>query len=360
MSDFHELLEQQEDMDYGPERVAVAEEAVRLADLSGDEEAGYEARMALIQTAVMSGQAEKMFPAFAWCQQYAERHPDEVDDYSLAWYHKWVLGSALQFPQIPLARLHELHASYARYARKLGAGASSIPYMQMKLAMHTGHRAEAQRAFTIWQMAGHDALSDCSACEAQNHAEYHLFMGDDAACIGQGQVILDRKMSCAEVPHQTYSLLLGPLMRAGQRERALKDAARGRKMVEGNPDLLGTQAEHLEFLALTDRAGALDWYARHLPWAEQTRELKAQMDYHAASAFLFGQLEDETVTLALPPGTQGWQESGTYRVSERLNSHTDRARKLAGQFDARNGTPYYTQKLARTLGAGAAGGSQGA
>ncbi|OLV19715.1 hypothetical protein [Deinococcus marmoris] len=353
MTDPYELLEQQEDMDYGPERVAAAEEAVRLADLSGDGEASYDARIALVEAATMSGQAEKMFPAFAWCQHYAAQHPDEVDDFTLAWDHKWVLSAAQQFPQFPLGRVHELHASYAQYARKLGAGASSIPYMQMQLAMHTGDHAAAQRAFTVWQFAKDDLLSDCSACEAQTHAEYHLFMGDDAACLKQGQAILKKRMGCAEIPHLTYGTLLQPLLRQGEHELALGYAVKGRKMVEGNPDFLRTQAEHLEFLALTDPAAGLDWYARHLPWAEQSRERLSQMNYQAASALLFSKLEGETVTLALPPEAEGWQQGGEYSVSERLVLHLSKARSLAAQFDGRNGTPYYTQKLAQTLGEGA-------
>ncbi|THF69318.1 hypothetical protein E7T06_12580 [Deinococcus sp. Arct2-2] len=350
MSNPYDLLEQQEDMEYGPERVGVTEEAVRLADLSGDGQASYDARMALMETAAMSGQSEKLFPAFAWCQHYAAQHPDEVDDHTLAWHHKWVLSAAHQFPQFPLSRIHELHGSYAQYARKLGAGARSSAYLQMKLAMHMGDPAAAQPAFNVWQVAKEDMLSDCSACEAQARAEYHVLMGDDGPCIKQGQLILKKKMSCGEIPHLTYGTLLQPLLRQGQRDLALQYAVKGRELVEGAPDFLSTQAEHLEFLALTDMSTGLEWYARHLPWAEQTRERRSQMDYHRAAALLFSRLEEEAVTLALSPEAEGWQQSGKYPVSGRLESHLAKARALATQFDKRNGTPHYTQKLARTLG----------
>ena len=168
----YQLLERLDNLDYGPERVSLAEEAVRQADLLADERAGYDARLALIESANMSGQEDKIFAPFAWCQRYAAEHPDEVSDYTLAWYHKWVLGAAHQLPQIPLTRIYELHASYAATARRLGAGSSSIPYLQMGLALHRGDAEGARRAFTLWQFAkGGDILSDCAACEAQSKAE---------------------------------------------------------------------------------------------------------------------------------------------------------------------------------------------
>lgn len=328
----YELLAQQEDMEYGPERVAICEEAVRLADLSGDDEASYDTRMALIETVNLSGQSEKMFAAFAWCQNFAAQNPDYVSDYTLAWYHKWLLGAAQQLPQIPLSRIHELHASYAQYARRLGEGASSIPYLQMNLAMHVGDTAAAQRSFTVWQFAKGDRLSDCPACEAQTKLEYHLFMNDDAAAIKQGQTILDKKMTCAHMPHLTYGSLPLPLLRVGELDKAAQYAAKGREMVAGDPDFLATQAEHLEYLALTDTDEALKWYERHHEWAEQTKELHSKLDFHAAAALLFQRLETQHL------------ESG-----EKLAHHRAEAERLAKLFDGRNGNSYHTERLNEKL-----------
>lgn len=348
----YDLLEQLENMDYGPEHVAHAEEAVRQADLLGDEQAGYHTRMALIDSVNMSGQSEKMFPAFAWCQDYAARHPDDVNDYQLAWYHKWLLGSALQFPQIPLRRMHELHDSYARYARRLGAGGASIPYLQLDLAMHTGDREGARRAFNVWQFARREMLSDCPACEANQVAEYHAFMGDHAACVRQGETIIQKNMTCGHMPHLTYGGILRSLVALGRAEEARAYAAKGRDMVAGDPDFLATQAGHLEFLALTDPVAGLDWYAQHLPWAETTQERLAQMEFHSASALLFARLEADgqsEVHLTLPETVPGHAVGGLYPTAERLHHHRAAAEALAAQFDARNGTNYYAEQLAERL-----------
>lgn len=350
MSTVYEILEQLDGMEYGPERVALAQEAVRQADLLGDEEAGFETRREYITAATFSGQTEKAMVAFAWCQDYAARQP-ELDwrkQYSLTWMHKWMLNGALRFPQIPLSRIYELHDSYARAARHMDAGAASIPYLQMGLAMHLGDYAGAQRAFTVWQWAKKDMLSDCPACEANRQVDYHTFMGDDAAAVKQGRHIIESGMSCGEIPHATYGALLMPLLRLGETELAAEYAARGREMVIGKADFVSTQAEHLEYLTFTDPEAGLDWYARHLPWAEQIRDAGVKMDFHIASAMLFMRLAQqgrETVSLNLPGLGIEQQGGGVYRVSERLDHHQQAATTLAQQFDARNGNSFKAQQM---------------
>lgn len=150
------------------------------------------------------------------------------------------------------------------------------------------------------------------------------------------------------MPHLTYGAALAPLLRLGRGEEAAAYAARGREMVAGDPSFLATQAEHLAYLAQTDASLGLDWYARHLPWAEQSLEAKSRLDFHLASALLFGRLRGE-LALPLPPEVKGYRENGLYGAKERLAYHAAEAEKLAAQFDARNGTAYYARQLQRAL-----------
>lgn len=355
MSNSQELLEQAEQLPHGPERLALVEEAVRAADLAQDGAAGYEARKELIYSADYAGQSDRMLVAFAWCRHYLDDHADELgwwEQRSLAWYHKWVLIATHHFPQIPLERIQELHADYERRSRELGVGAGSVPYFRMFLAMHRGDQEDARVAFNLWQFAKRDALSDCAACEAQAVADYHEFIGDDLGCVTQVEKMLERRMSCAHIPHATHGMMLPALMRLGRWDDAQKHHQQGREMIVGDPDHLTPQARHLEYLSLTDPDAALDWYARHVSWAERTNELDDRLDYHLASALLFSELHRtgrNRVTLPLPQETPGYQVDGVYRVPERLEHHAAEAQRLAGLFDARNGTTFHALRLARTL-----------
>ncbi|MFC6593014.1 hypothetical protein ACFP81_14045 [Deinococcus lacus] len=191
-------------------------------------------------------------------------------------------------------------------------------------------------------MAGHRArpLSACEACEADTVADYHQFRGDDAAAVAQIESILERGLTCAHIPTNTHASALAPLLRLGRPEDAARHAAQSRQRISGDPDLLWAQAKHLEYLALTAPALAVKWYAHHLLWAEQTKEMGFQQDFHAASALLFKVLGNkaQTVKLRLPQAAHGYQASGEYSVSERLAYHEGEARRIAELFDKRNGS----------------------
>lgn len=57
-STIEELMQRGESLDLGPTRVAVFEEAVRLADMLADVPLGYQARTRLIDAAQFSGAGE--------------------------------------------------------------------------------------------------------------------------------------------------------------------------------------------------------------------------------------------------------------------------------------------------------------
>ena len=318
MSDIETLLEDAQELPHGPERLAMVEEAVRAADLAQDGPAGYEARKELIASADYAGQSEKMLVAFAWCRSYLDAHPEEFGDWEnrdLAWYHKWVLIATHHFPQIPLERIWELHADYARRMQVLGAGAATVPYFRMSLAMHRGDPEDARVAFNLWQFARRDPMSDCAACEAQAIADYHEFLDDDAGCVAQVDKMIARGMTCAHIPHATHGMVLPALLRLGRWDEAERHHRLGRELIAGDPDHLTPQA-------------------RHLSWAERTSELDDRLDFHLASALLFQELGAgesgtgesgvairDTVTLALPQDVPGYRPDGDYPVGERSGHH---------------------------------------
>lgn len=354
MSDPQTLLRESYGLEYGPEKVALLLETVRQADLLNDEKMGYNIRKSLVEAATFSGQGDQALPAFAWCLNYLDNHLEELGSYeahSLAWRHKWMLNAAVDLPQIPWTRLEELHADFERRARALGVRGGTVASYQLSLAMHRGDVETAQAAFKAWRSAGRDRLSDCSACESQQVADYYDFMGDDLACLRQSAKMIERGESCAHIPHSTYARALEPLMRQGEWETAEGYAQKGRRMVSGKPDFLSQQADFLIHLALTNTPAALKWYARHLPWAEKSNELGNVASFHNAAALLFSVLDGgrKLRKLSLPSTVRGYQPDGMYSVSERLDYHLEEARRIAALFDTRNGTDAHAEELAGVL-----------
>jgi len=68
-----ELVGQASVLDNGAARVALIEEAVRLADAHNDTASGFHARMELVSAAMSAGQPDVMLVAFSWCLSQCDR-----------------------------------------------------------------------------------------------------------------------------------------------------------------------------------------------------------------------------------------------------------------------------------------------
>ncbi|MFC6593013.1 hypothetical protein ACFP81_14040 [Deinococcus lacus] len=155
----HDLYERIQNLPYGPEELALTEEAVRLADLLGDESEGYVARRLLMNSAFNTGHSEKMLVAFSWCRDYADRHPEALDEeehQDLLWHQRWVATAGPLFPQLPAARVTALLDDYARRMRELGHSRHNEAYVGLLWAMHTGDQGAAAAHFAAWQATGRD------------------------------------------------------------------------------------------------------------------------------------------------------------------------------------------------------------
>ena len=91
-----ETLRQQADgLPQGPARMALLEEAVRLADTHQDLDLGFYLRYDVAQTATFGGMAEKLLVAFSWRLAQCDRHPERFNEFRLMWEYKWVAAKLL-------------------------------------------------------------------------------------------------------------------------------------------------------------------------------------------------------------------------------------------------------------------------
>src|SRR6266540_2526844 len=88
-----ELLYEAAGLEDGPSKIALLEEAVRLADTHGDGYRGYEVRQQLIHTATFGGYPEKALVAFTWCLAQCDREREGRLDYTMMWKYKWEASS---------------------------------------------------------------------------------------------------------------------------------------------------------------------------------------------------------------------------------------------------------------------------
>lgn len=330
MSDPYQLMQKAHQARDPLERFELLSEAVRLADLQGDEETGYETRDELLDAAQEIGDAQTLLITFAWMLKYADEHPEDIHEGDLLWRHKWALAVCRFLPSVPLERIQALQDDFARRTTKANLGERTANIDRWRLALHVGDLEEAER----WRervKSQRGRWLDCDACDTDLHVEHLLQRGDLDGAMKAALPLFSGKQVCNRMPARTHSRVLVPLWRAGRFEEAEKHHKKGYKLVKGDLDSLREQAAHLLYLALSgnDKA-ARKVHAENLKFARSNTTPSDLLDWHAACAAAEAALEGP-----LSPDDE--------------QDHAALARELAARFDRRNGTTAHSDRLEALL-----------
>jgi hypothetical protein len=344
------LLEKSNELNNGPRRIDVLQEAVLLADQHGLLDAGFRARLELMKAAAFGGRPDVLLSAFSWCLTEHDRDPDRFDQKSLLWNYKWVMGNVVEFPDIPRAQIEAMLADMEQRFEQAGSTLHAVHQARREILADMGDQVGASLATAKMTATRRDWLSDCRACIHDTSAGHLASQGRDAEALAEAAPILAGRVKCAHVPHRTYSKLLLPLLRLGRVEEALGYHQEGHRLIGDNPEFLCAAARHLEFMTLTGNLGqARAILEVHLPNALSTPSLFNRMQFYGAVRLWLEQLLDQderTLRLRLPSAFPLFDAKGMYTTVTLLDWFRQEVATLAAQFDARNGNDYYARWFA--------------
>jgi hypothetical protein len=353
------MLEMAQQMNQGPEKIAWLESTIRQADLEQNQQVAFEARDEMIDAATWGGQAEKALLAFAWCLNHHDQQAPEARDWwqeqNLLWRYKWILGSLDNFPNIPHERIERLFQDFEQRLTQAGHGTRAVAHKRLNYAQHRGDRTEAAKQFERWQTTPRDSMADCNACEANEVVSYHIFLEQHEQALLAAKPLLEKRLTCHSVPTSTYASVLRPLLILGRLEEAARYHKLGSK-ISGDPDYLSSNADHLEFLALTGNlANAKRLVEKNLRIALETRELKEKFLFFAAMLTWTICLEragqeqvNLNLTSSIPVATSEnprLQKAKAYRVDALKTWVESAANQLVVAFDANIGRPEFAKQL---------------
>lgn len=356
--DIARLLDDAKELDDGPAKVALLDEAVRIADSHRDDDAAFRARFQLIQAASFAGQPDVMLVAYSWCLARYDSDPARFDPdgdtlFYLLWRYKWVVGQMPDFPQFGKGQIRDMLADMKVRHKAWGSTLHAFHDESESVAMTLGDKDAAVEAHKRFVKAKRDSLSNCPACVQDQLVRYHHFCGRPEQAVAAAEPILTRKMTCNSVPHRTYGRLLGILFKLKRLDEAMAYHKTGYLMVARKPGMIGSVDDHIRFLTLTDnldRAARL--FARHLPTALESTSPNTRCNFLQDCRLLLhhlGRAGKKTVPLRLPAGHPLHTDTGTADVSTVFAWLDAECRSLAAAFDARNENSRYADDLAKDL-----------
>jgi len=338
-----QLLLQALDHEEGDERIAMSEEAVTAADLSGDYYLQYMAREQLVRACTFGGEPEKALVAFSWMLAHFEKRPDGVSDWSVLWKYKWIISGIHEFPHIPNTRIYEMFGDFEARAVRAGFGLKAAYNFRYRFERFRGERERAIEFYRKMDETPEDDLSNCSACILDERVSFAIYNGQEA--IALAAPILDGHLSCKSVPHRTYAKLLLPLVQLGQDKEAQNYHRAGYRLVRQNKTYLDRVAQHLVFLAVTRQLErGLTLFKKHVIWLEQTRNVYHHFLFYIAAWLLFEALAkagNGRIKMRRPEDKHGREAKP--EISALRYKHN--ATVLAARFDERNKTDRFSTML---------------
>ncbi|MEU5938986.1 hypothetical protein ABZ807_07305 [Micromonospora sp. NPDC047548] len=354
--DLWRVLHEAHNMPYGAGQTAALEQLIRRADAGDDRHLAFAARMQATTSYVYGGEPAKSFVTFSWCLAEFDRDPQPHHQrfaHQLRWHFKYMISAMLKFPELPLDRTYAVLDDMERRYRDTGHSLQAVHKHRYLVASHLGGHDEAAEWYRRWMTTPRDALSDCAGCDPTTQVHHLCEVGRHDEAVALAEPVLAGRLSCTEQPQAILTALLPAYLGTGRGEAARAAHREAYRRLRSNLSDLWEIADHVEFCTMTGNdARALELVERHLDWLDRAPTPAAAMHFAAAAAAALGQVPGE---LTVHRRAFGDRPAGEVPVGPLAAELTDTATALAARFDARNGTAYQSEVVARRLAAQPAG-----
>lgn len=326
---------------YGPERTALREKGINVADLSGDARQQFEARKQFVEDVSDDGGfTEKYFVVFPWLLNYARQHGDEADRMTVLWYYKWVINTMPEIPAVTKSQmeraLEDLRVRYLEY------GSSEKVYHDYacQTYMYIGESKKSKYHHQQWKkFKNRDYLDDCEACVINREVDFYCRLGKVEDALKIGKPVLTGKLRCSHVPKTTYSHLLTPLIKENNEQLAEEYAEKLHKALmkkKYGGDNSYVYPAMIYFSKQGDFARAIKLFERYMKMDVEQKNVFRRFYFFVGALYLFTKLDKESIKLQLPRKVEFYKATNTYEVAMLRDWFDKKTDEIAALFDRRN------------------------
>ena len=346
---------------WGPIRSSLTAEAVVWADALGDEGLAIDTRLALSEAYREGNEEWRALTPLAWVLARHEARPDLFDADRLRATDRnyvWSVPVAADNPGMPAARLRELVSDMEEFHRARGGSMRAVHAVRHHVARMLGLEEEARAELAAWRAAPHDPASECEDCESMRQAVWASLHEDWPTAVVAAVPALRGDIDDSAWPHRLCGAVLVALLASGRPRAAWRAHMSSYRSLRTDARVLEYLPDHLEYLALSGRAGRglkiLREFGHRIGGAESARTLLGLLLGTALvlrEAVRAGRGE-ETLGFAVPAGFR-WCPGPGISASTTLREARDLAagwaRAVAARYDCRNGNAVVSERLERRL-----------
>lgn len=320
------------------------ERAARMSDALGHLPLGVSCRTALIDSAYYLSRYDLMLAPFAWVRAAEEKDPEAFNEYevhSLNWAHKWIATGLRRDPKFSLEQLQAVIGQLADRYGKLGFSVQPVHGARAEYAYHIGDMVGLAEQLGRYLATERGPMADCEACVIEEQVWMLARLGRHQEAAAHGWEGLSGNTGCATQPQGILSALLWPLLETGEVEKAAHAHTTAYRLIKDD-EITSYVHEHIRFCALTGNLSRGEEILRRSLHKVTGVQLPAdEMSFAQCASVLLQRLPADTV-FEVPA-------VGSRTAAELLDRLSKRAIQLAKQFDERNGTSAWLDRVTRSL-----------
>jgi hypothetical protein len=349
-----ELLEEADHVPESSARLAVLEEAVRVADAHQDIRLGIETRYPLMHLARSLLRGEVLATAFVWCLAQYDRDPEQFAGRNLLWEQHEVIGQLSNLYDISRAKLEEMQADYGRRLQLAGLSLRGLHEVKLYISRDLGDRELAREATAALQRYPHDGATSDIAWELSEAVQTELFLGREERALQLAEPFLKDRSSYRTQTDSICAYLLVPLLNCGRGKEAAVLHRRCLRTFRPQRCYYWPYGGLFKFSALTNDLGrAVHLYEECQRAITRFTDPLTRLHFALDAIVVFDRLATVgkwEVSLRLPEYVPVVHKNGQYHLADLRDWLRREAGDLAERFDTRNGNSYFRDDLQQRAG----------
>lgn len=335
-----------EELAAGEARLKYLKKCIEKSDSKKNYSDSLKLRYMYIEESMFNGDNFKALIMFPEYMAMFNEHPDAHSEHSFMIAFKWILEDMLDFYQVSSENIEDYFEKFKEYCIKFGYSLRTY-YMKKIKYYSIADVNKARELIELFRNSERDSLSDCRACEMSEDIKTELEFGSEEKAIKMLSHMIQKNISCTEVPETTYGACVEHFTKIGRLDEAEHYAEIVMPMIKDNINFLMEISNIMLLKSFTNLNDAYNIFCKYLDSFISCKNPKMRF-YFANSASKFfkaiNQIEEYNETgiqMKLPRTFELYDEENIYDVSSFISYFEEIAINIALKLDSRNKNSYY-------------------